>query len=94
MKGSRETPIGASVRSRKPTVRRGARSGGAADASSTPPGAKAAAQRKQQPSADEIARRAYDIFLARGAIHGSDFDDWLQAEQELMQRRRSGTKKK
>jgi Protein of unknown function (DUF2934) len=32
---------------------------------------------------DEIARRAYEIFLARGAAHGSDMDDWLLAEHEL-----------
>ena len=31
----------------------------------------------------EIARRAYDLFLARGCEHGHDLDDWLQAEREL-----------
>jgi Protein of unknown function (DUF2934) len=31
----------------------------------------------------EIAARAYEIFLARGATDGSDLDDWLQAEAEL-----------
>jgi hypothetical protein len=31
----------------------------------------------------EIARRAYDIFLARGCEHGRDLEDWLQAEREL-----------
>lgn len=34
-------------------------------------------------SHDEIARRAYEIYLARGAAPGCDLDDWLQAEQEL-----------
>ena len=35
------------------------------------------------PSEQEIAARAYEIFLSRGASHGHDLDDWLQAEQEL-----------
>jgi Protein of unknown function (DUF2934) len=30
-----------------------------------------------------IARRAYDLFLARGGKNGRDLDDWLQAEREL-----------
>jgi len=39
---------------------------------------------KPHPSDQEIATRAYAIFLARGATPGSDLDDWLQAEQELV----------
>lgn len=35
------------------------------------------------PSHEEIARRAYEIFLARGGQHGHDHEDWAQAEQEL-----------
>jgi DUF2934 family protein len=31
----------------------------------------------------EIARRAYDLYLARGSEPGHDIDDWLQAEREL-----------
>lgn len=34
-------------------------------------------------SDDDIARRAYDLFLARGCEHGHDIEDWLQAEREL-----------
>ena len=34
-------------------------------------------------SESEIAARAYEIFLNRGASHGHDLDDWLQAEREL-----------
>lgn len=37
------------------------------------------------PTHEEIAKRAYAIFLARGGKHGHDRDDWLQAEYELMQ---------
>jgi Protein of unknown function (DUF2934) len=32
---------------------------------------------------NDIARRAYDLFLARGCEHGHHVDDWLQAECEL-----------
>ncbi len=31
----------------------------------------------------EIARRAYEIYLARGATDGRDVEDWLQAESEV-----------
>ena len=30
-----------------------------------------------------IRRRAFEIFLARGATHGADLADWFKAEQEL-----------
>ena len=33
----------------------------------------------------EIAERAYFIFLARGGSDGHALDDWLQAEQDLRQ---------
>ena len=39
----------------------------------------------QRPTHQEIAARAYQIFLERGCQHGHDRDDWLQAEYELMQ---------
>ena len=45
----------------------------------------------QQTSAtnNDVARRAYDLYLARGREHGHDVDDWMQAEREL--RASSGT---
>lgn len=33
---------------------------------------------------DRIALRAYELYLARGAADGGDFDDWLAAERELV----------
>ena len=36
------------------------------------------------PSHEEIARRAYEIYLSRGEVPGRDPEDWLQAEQELL----------
>ena len=32
---------------------------------------------------EDVARRAYELFLARGGKHGSDMDDWLEAERQL-----------
>jgi Protein of unknown function (DUF2934) len=36
------------------------------------------------PTAEEIAQRAYEIFVARGGEPGHELDDWLQAESELL----------
>jgi len=30
-----------------------------------------------------IESRAYEIYQARGGVHGHDLDDWLQAEREF-----------
>ena len=38
-------------------------------------------------SPDEIAQRAYELFMSRGGAHGNDLDDWLIAESELMRAR-------
>jgi hypothetical protein len=32
---------------------------------------------------DLIAKRAYEIYEARGGQHGADFDDWLEAERQI-----------
>jgi Protein of unknown function (DUF2934) len=32
---------------------------------------------------EEIAERAYEIYLSRGQSDGSDLEDWFQAEYEL-----------
>lgn len=31
----------------------------------------------------DVARRAYEVYLARGQQDGHDVEDWLQAEREL-----------
>lgn len=33
---------------------------------------------------EEIARRAFELFLARGGAHGYDLGDWFQAEREVL----------
>lgn len=32
---------------------------------------------------NKIKNRAFEIFNARGGVHGNDIDDWLQAEREI-----------
>ena len=36
-----------------------------------------------QPTEEEIAVRAYHIYLERGGAEGNPTEDWLQAEREL-----------
>lgn len=36
-----------------------------------------------RPSHEQIAKRAFELFLARGGQHGRHVDDWVQAEREL-----------
>jgi len=38
---------------------------------------------KTRPTQDEIALRAYHIYLERGCTPGNPFDDWVRAEREL-----------
>jgi hypothetical protein len=41
---------------------------------------------KTLPSREEIALRAYQIFLQRGGAPGNALDDWTRAERELLQK--------
>lgn len=45
-----------------------------------------AAAETRMPSHDEIARRAFELYLARGREHGRAKEDWLEAERELRAR--------
>jgi hypothetical protein len=40
-------------------------------------------------SQSDIARRAFEMYCARGGGQGSALDDWLQAERELRQAQQS-----
>ena len=47
------------------------------------------------PTYDEIALRAYHIYLERGCTPGDPMQDWLRAEQELAEpQSKSGRKSK
>jgi hypothetical protein len=37
-----------------------------------------------QPTREEIALRAYHICLQCGAAPGNEFEDWMQAERQLL----------
>ena len=39
-----------------------------------------------QPTYDDIAQKAYERYLSRGATDGRDFEDWIEAERELTTR--------
>jgi len=41
------------------------------------------AEATHTPSHDEIAVRAYEIYLSRGTLPGNDLDNWLEAERQL-----------
>lgn len=32
---------------------------------------------------ERISRRAYELYLLRGAAHGHDTEDWLEAERQV-----------
>lgn len=38
---------------------------------------------KPKPTHEQIAKRAYEIYLERGSTPGDPMQDWLRAEQEL-----------
>jgi len=39
-----------------------------------------------EPTHDDIAARAYELYLARGSLDGYSEEDWLLAEAELRRR--------
>ncbi|RYZ36772.1 MAG: DUF2934 domain-containing protein [Myxococcaceae bacterium] len=44
---------------------------------------KTASASTNAPTNEQIARRAFEIYQARGGTHGSSEQDWFQAEREL-----------
>ena len=38
-----------------------------------------------EPENEEIARRAFDLYLARGQEHGHEMDDWTEAKRQLVE---------
>jgi hypothetical protein len=42
-------------------------------------------ERHQEIILETIAKRAYQLFEQRGCAHGSDREDWVTAEKELLQ---------
>ena len=52
---------------------------------SEPKARKPRTAKKTQPTHEEIALRAYHIYLERKGAHGNPFEDWKRAERELTQ---------
>jgi hypothetical protein len=48
---------------------------------------------RREPSGEEIARRAYQLYLQRTAERGTDVEDWIRAEKELSDEPVAGTMK-
>jgi hypothetical protein len=40
------------------------------------------------PTHDQISKRAHALYESRGRGHGKDQQDWLRAEQEILNERR------
>ncbi|MBK8481205.1 MAG: DUF2934 domain-containing protein [Proteobacteria bacterium] len=60
--------------------------GAARAAASAPPKAAAGAPRgglRRTPSKEEIATRAYELYLERGCTDGHADEDWAEAERDL-----------
>ena len=38
-----------------------------------------------EPDQEEIARRAYDLYLSRGQVAGHEMDDWIEAKRQLLE---------
>jgi hypothetical protein len=47
----------------------------------------------REPSREEIACRAHDLYLQRGSEPGKDVEDWVRAEKELSDEPVAGTAK-
>jgi hypothetical protein len=37
------------------------------------------------PLEERIRQRAHELYIARGSASGSELDDWLQAEEEILE---------
>ncbi|HXY00938.1 MAG TPA: DUF2934 domain-containing protein [Candidatus Limnocylindrales bacterium] len=59
-----------------------------------PQASKKTAKANGRPTHEEIALRAYQIFLERGGTPGNAQEDWFRAEQELTGGSKPGRKSK
>jgi hypothetical protein len=48
----------------------------------------------REPSREEIACRAYELYLQRSGEQGKDVEDWIRAEKELSDEPVAGTAKR
>lgn len=50
------------------------------------PAARKSRPTQSTPTHEEIALRAYEIYLERGSTPGHDLEDWIRAERELLEK--------
>ncbi len=67
----------------KPVVKSAAAKPAAAKKTAPAAASKIALVPKAEPTHEQIARRAYEIWAGRGYRHGNQAHDWWQAEQDL-----------
>lgn len=53
------------------------------DGGESSPPAPVSTRKPKEPRIERIARRAHEIYVARGGEHGKALDDWLRAEREI-----------
>ncbi len=58
----------------------------------TPSTAETEAKKLQQPTHEQSARRAYELYLESGSASRHELEDWFQAEKELRNALESRTK--
>ena len=51
-------------------------------------------QTETPPLEEQIRKRAYELYVARGNESGSELDDWLQAEDEIARAREDAIEKR
>jgi hypothetical protein len=57
------------------------------------PAVKKSKKVKSPPAQEEIAQRAYQIYLERNGAPGNPFEDWVRAERELTNQPKKTTRK-
>jgi hypothetical protein len=57
------------------------------------PTVKKSKKMKSQPTQEQIALRAYQIYLERNGAPGNPFEDWVRAERELTEQAKKATRK-
>ena len=61
--------------------------------SASPKAKKAVVANGHHPTHEQIAIRAYHIYLERGATPGNELEDWVRAEGELIEEQRKPSRK-
>jgi Protein of unknown function (DUF2934) len=71
------------VSSTAASTKQGASTGGPARSEGKAPMPQVSRTKVSEPSAEQIALRAYHIWLERGQSPGSEVENWLEAERQL-----------